>query len=173
MSLNKVLLIGNVGKDPEVRNLESGAKTASFTLATSERYKDRSGETREMTEWHNIVAWRGLADLAENYIRKGSQIYVEGRIRSRSYTDRDGNTRYITEIQADAIQLLGRKSDNPASQNGGNYGHQGGYGGNQGGYGQQQGGYAPAQQPAPRPAAPAPAPAPFVEEGDAGDDLPF
>ncbi len=169
MSLNKVLLIGNVGKDPEVRNLESGAKTASFTLATSERYKDRSGETKEMTEWHNIVAWRGLADLAENFIRKGSQIYVEGRIRSRSYTDRDGNTKYITEIQADSIQLLGRKSDNPASQNtGNNNGHQGSYGGNQGGY----------SAPAPRPVsaaapAPAPAPAPFVDEGDAGDDLPF
>ncbi len=162
MSLNKVLLIGNAGRDPEVRNLESGAKTASFTLATSERYKDRSGETKEMTEWHNIVCWRGLADLAENYIRKGSQIYVEGRIRSRSYTDRDGNTRYITEIQADAIQLLGRKADNPGG--GGSYG------------GAQQGGYqAPASRPAPAPAAPvqAPAPAPFVEEGDAGDDLPF
>ncbi len=170
MSLNKVLLIGNVGKDPEVRNLESGAKTASFALATSERYKDRSGETREMTEWHNIVAWRGLADLAEKYIRKGSQIYVEGRIRSRSYTDRDGNTKYITEIQADAIQLLGRKSDNPATQNdGGNYGHQGGYG-NQGSYGNQGGYSAPAHRPA---SAAAPAPAPFVEEGDAGDDLPF
>ncbi len=158
MSLNKVLLIGNAGKDPEVRNLESGAKTASFTLATTERYKDRNGENKEITEWHNIVCWRGLADLAENYIRKGSQIYVEGRIRSRSYTDRDGNTRYITEIQADAIQLLGRKSDNQ--------------GGN-GGYGSQQGGYAPSA--APRPAAPAAAPsqAPFVEEGDAGDDLPF
>lgn len=109
MSLNKVMLIGNVGKDPEVRHLESGATTASFTLATTERYKDKNGETKEQTEWHNIVCWRSLADIVEKYIRKGSQLYIEGRIRTRSYTDRDGNTRYITEITADNLQMLGRK----------------------------------------------------------------
>ncbi len=116
MALNKVLLIGNVGKDPEVRHLESGAAVATITLATSERYRDRNGETRELTEWHTVIAWRQLADLAENYIRKGSQIYVEGKIRSRSWDDQNGQKRYVTEIQADTIQLLGRRGDNPAAQ---------------------------------------------------------
>lgn len=112
MGINKVLLIGNVGKDPEIRHLEGGASVATITLATSERYRDKNGEMKEITEWHTIVAWRQLADLAGNYIRKGTQIYVEGRIRSRSYDDQNGNKRYITEILADNIQLLGRKSDN-------------------------------------------------------------
>ena len=111
MALNKVLLIGNVGKDPEVRHLQGGASVAPITLATSERFKDRSGEMREVTEWHTIIAWRQLADLAENYIRKGSQIYVEGKIRSRSWDDQNGQKRYVTEIQADVIQLLGRRGD--------------------------------------------------------------
>lgn len=111
MALNKVLLIGNVGRDPEIRHLEGGASVASFSLATTERYKDRSGETREITEWHNIVAWRQLADLAGRFIKKGSQIYVEGRIRSRSWDDANGQKRYITEILADRIQLLGRRDD--------------------------------------------------------------
>lgn len=110
MALNKVLLIGNVGKDPDVRHLEGGASVASFSLATTERYKDRNGETKEVTEWHNIVAWRQLADLASNYIKKGTQIFVEGRIRSRSWDDpATGTKRYITEIEATGIQLLGRK----------------------------------------------------------------
>ena len=116
MALNKVLLIGNVGKDPEIRHLQGGASVATITLATSERYRDRNGESRELTEWHTIIAWRQLADLAENYIRKGSQIYVEGKIRSRSWDDQNGQKRYVTEIQADTIQLLGRRGDNPASQ---------------------------------------------------------
>ncbi len=106
-SLNKVLLIGNVGKDPDVRHLEGGVTTATFTLATTERFKDR-----EQTEWHNIVVWRQLADLAEKYIRKGSQLYVEGRIRTRSWDGQDGQKRYTTEIVADAIQLLGRRGEN-------------------------------------------------------------
>ncbi|MCF0177880.1 MAG: single-stranded DNA-binding protein, partial [Bacteroidales bacterium] len=110
-SLNKVQLIGNVGKDPEIRHLEGGSAVATITLATSERYKDRNGEQREVTEWHTIIAWRSLADLAEKYIRKGSQIYVEGRIRTRSWDDQNGQKRYVTEINADAIQLLGRKGD--------------------------------------------------------------
>ena len=115
-SLNKVLLIGNVGRDPEVRYLDQGAaqngqstKVATFTLATTDRYRDRSGEVRENTEWHNLVLWRQLADLAERYIRKGSQIYVEGRIRTRSYTDQQGLKKYMTEIVADNVQLLGRR----------------------------------------------------------------
>lgn len=118
MSLNKVLLIGNVGKDPEIRHLESGASVASFTLATSERFRDRNGELRENTEWHNIVAWRQLADLAANFIRKGTQIYVEGSIRTRSWDDQNGAKRYTTEIMANSIQLLGRKGDNPAAAEG-------------------------------------------------------
>lgn len=124
MALNKVLLIGNVGKDPEIRHLQGGASVATITLATSERYRDKNGETRELTEWHTIIAWRQLADLAENFIRKGSQIYVEGKIRSRSWDDQNGQKRYVTEIQADAIQLLGRRADNPASQGQQVYGQQ-------------------------------------------------
>ena len=136
MSLNKVLLIGNVGKDPEIRHLESGASVASFTLATSERFRDRNGELRENTEWHNIVAWRQLADLAANYIRKGTQIYVEGSIRTRSWDDQNGAKRYTTEIMANSIQLLGRRGDNPAADG------------------------APAPAPAPAAQRPAPTPAP-------------
>lgn len=109
MALNKVLLIGNVGKDPEIRHLESGAVVATFTLATTERYKDRSGEAVEQTEWHNIVAWSRQAEFAENFIVKGSQLYVEGRIRSRRYTNSAGEERIAYEIQADNLQLLGKK----------------------------------------------------------------
>lgn len=111
MALNKVMLIGNVGKTPDVKFIESsGVTTANFTLATTERYKDRvTGESKEQTEWHNIVCWRSLAEIAEKYITKGSQLFVEGRIRTRSYKDKNGDTRYVTEIMADNIQLLGRR----------------------------------------------------------------
>jgi len=121
MSLNKVLLIGNVGRDPEVRYLEGNAgaqnatKVASFTLATTERYRDRGGELRENTEWHNIVAWRNSADLAEKFIRKGMQIYIEGKLRTRSWTDQQGVKKFTTEVVVDNIQLLGKRSDNPAA----------------------------------------------------------
>ncbi len=115
-SLNKVMLIGNVGRDPEVRYLDQGSaqagqstKVATFTLATTDRYRDRAGELRENTEWHNLVLWRQLADLAEKYIRRGSQIYVEGHIRTRSYNDQQGQKKYMTEIVADNVQLLGRR----------------------------------------------------------------
>ena len=117
MSLNKAMLIGNVGKDPEVRYLDGSngqAKVATFTLATTERYKDRNGETRENTEWHNIVAWRSTADVVERFVKKGTQVYIEGRIRTRSWDDQSGNKRYTTEIMADSLQLLGKKTDNPA-----------------------------------------------------------
>lgn len=122
MSLNKVMLIGNVGKDPDIRYLEgsqnsagNAVKVASFVLATSERYRDRNGELRENTEWHNIVAWRALADLVEKYVKKGTSLYIEGRIRTRSWNDREEKPHYVTEILADGIQLLGRRSDNPAT----------------------------------------------------------
>ncbi len=166
MSLNKAMLIGNVGKDPEVRYLDGSngqAKVATFTLATTERYRDRSGEVRENTEWHNIVAWRNTADVVEKFVKKGTQVYIEGRIRTRSWDDQSGNKKYTTEIIADNLQLLGKRTDNPA--------------GGQSGYA------APANQgysqPAPQPSYAQPAPAPqaavqanLVNE-DPGDDLPF
>lgn len=111
MSYNKVLLIGNVGRDPEVRHLESGTSVATFTLATTERYKDKNGQYQDQTEWHNIVCWRNLADLSQNYINKGSQIFVEGKIRTRSWTDQTGQKRYTTEIVADNIRLLGKRGE--------------------------------------------------------------
>ncbi len=111
MSFNKVLLIGNVGREPEVRHLESGVAVASFTLATTERYKDRNGVMQDQTEWHNIVCWRNLAELSEKYINKGSQIFVEGKIRTRSWSDQSGQKRYTTEIVADNIRLLGKRAD--------------------------------------------------------------
>ena len=135
MSLNKVMLIGNVGKDPEIRYLDGGgqnnpnAKVANFTLATSERYRDRNGNPQERTEWHNIVAWRNSADIAEKYVKKGTQLYIEGRLRTRDWTDQSGNKRYTTEVYVDSMQLLGRKSDNPgASEGGQQYGSQTQYG---------------------------------------------
>jgi single-strand DNA-binding protein len=120
MSVNKAILVGNVGKDPEVRHLEGGTSVARFTLATSDSYKNKAGELIKNTEWHNIVAWRQLADLAEKYIRKGNQIYVEGKITNRQYDDKDGVKRYINEIVADNIRLLGRKEESttPPSYNG-------------------------------------------------------
>ncbi len=117
MSVNKVILVGNVGKDPEVRYLESGVALARFPFATSETYKSKEGERITTTEWHNIVLWRGLAEVAEKYIKKGSQLYIEGRIRTRSYDDRDGNKRYMTEIIADQMQMLGRRSDSEGPSN--------------------------------------------------------
>ena len=117
MAINKVILLGNVGKDPEVRYLDNGVAVANFTLATSERGYTASNGTQvpEKTEWHNIVAWRGLAQIAERFIRKGSQIYLEGKIRTRSYDDNTGNKRYVTEIFADNIELLGRKGETGGS----------------------------------------------------------
>ena len=146
------MLIGNVGRDPEVRVFEGGARRASFTLATTEQFRDR-----EQTEWHNIIAWRQLAELADKYIRKGSQIYVEGRLTTRAWDGNDGVKHYTTEIVANTIQLLGRRNDSSAAGD-------------------------PGPQPEPRynrPAAPAPAPspaasAPVPEPADSTeiDDLP-
>jgi single-strand DNA-binding protein len=107
--VNKVILVGNLGKDPEVRHLEGGVSVANFTLATNDYYKDKSGARIERTEWHNIAAWRGLAEVAEKYLRKGHQVYIEGRIRTRQYQDKDNQTRYITEIVADEMTMLGGK----------------------------------------------------------------
>lgn len=112
MSVNKVILIGNAGKDPEVRYLENGTPKCSFSLATSETYTNKNGEKVTNTEWHNIVIWRGLAEVAQKYVKKGTQVYIEGKIKSRSYDDKDGVKKYITEIVADSMQLLGRKPEN-------------------------------------------------------------
>ncbi|MCX2741390.1 single-stranded DNA-binding protein [Pontibacter anaerobius] len=114
-SVNKVILIGNLGKDPEVRHLEGGVAVARFPIATSESFKDKSGQKQERTEWHNIVVWRGLAEVAEKYLRKGNSVFIEGKIRSNNYTDKDGIQRYSTEIVADNMTMLGGRSDNGGS----------------------------------------------------------
>lgn len=112
MAINKVILVGNIGADPEVRYLEGGTAVASLRLATSETYKNKTGERVTQTEWHNVVLWRGLAEIAEKYVKKGMLIYVEGKLRTRSWDDKDGNKRYTTEVVADTLQMLSRKDDN-------------------------------------------------------------
>ena len=109
MSVNKVILVGNVGRDPETRHLDKGVAVANFSLATTENYTSKTGEKVSTTEWHNIVVWRGLAEVTEKYVKKGSQLYIEGRIRTRSWDDKDGVKRYTTEIYADTMQLLGKR----------------------------------------------------------------
>jgi single-strand DNA-binding protein len=109
--LNKVTLIGNLGKDPEVQTLEGDISVAKFSLATSETYKDKAGQTQTETDWHNIVAWRGLADLASKYLYKGSMIYLEGKLKNRSYMDKDGNKKYVTEIIAESFIMLDKPTD--------------------------------------------------------------
>ena len=163
MSVNKVILVGNLGRDPEVRTFPSGGQVANATLATTERWKDRqSGDMREHTEWHRLVFNDRLAEIAGQYLRKGSQIYVEGSIRTRKWTDQQsGQERSTTEIRVDNMQMLG--SRNAAG------------GGDEGGYERR----APARPAAaaPRsapPAAPAPAPAaPAADLGNMDDDIPF
>ena len=114
--INKVILVGNLGQDPEVRYLEGGTAVANFPLATSENYTDRSsGEKKTITEWHNVVLWRGLAEIAEKYLKKGNQVYIEGKLRTRKWQDKDGHDRYTTEIVGDSMQMLGRKDDNSSS----------------------------------------------------------
>ena len=115
--VNKVILIGHLGKDPEVRYLEGGIAVAKFSLATTESYKDKTGKKVDQTEWHNIVLWRGLAEVAEKYLKKGMQVYIEGRIRSRSWDDKEGNKKYTTEILGDNMTMLGRKEDHGNSGN--------------------------------------------------------
>jgi single-strand DNA-binding protein len=108
-SVNKVILIGNLGKDPEIKRLENGAVIASFPLATSEIFTDKNtGEKREITDWHDIVLWRGLAEVAEKYIRKGTKVYVEGKLKKRSWQDKEGNNRYATEVVGDDLTILSR-----------------------------------------------------------------
>lgn len=166
--INKVILVGNVGLDPEVRTLETGVKVARVRLATTERIFNRqTNETSEHTEWHTITLWRGLAEVVDKFVRKGSQLYIEGRLRSREW-ERDGQKHYATEIVADDMKLLGRRSDNGAQE------------------GYQQSAPSSYGQPAPQPyhqaqptpqpvAQPAPQPVPQapVTINDDPDDLPF
>lgn len=157
--VNKVILVGNVGMDPEVRALEGGVKVARLRVATTERiYNRQTQETKEHTEWHTVTLWRGLADVADRYIRKGSQVYIEGSLRSRDWTDESGNKRYATEIVANDMKMLGRRGDSQGTvPDAGTYG----------------GGYQPQQ---PRPAA---QPQPMsgneiaASKEDEVDDLPF
>ena len=117
-SVNKVILIGNLGKDPEIRYLESGVPIANFSLATSESYVDKStGERRSQTEWHNIVLWRGLAEVAEKFLKKGQKVYIEGKLRTRNWNDKEGNTRYTTEIVADNMTMLSPRSEEMSPTN--------------------------------------------------------
>lgn len=163
MSVNKVILVGNVGKDPETRYLDESTAITKFPMATSETYKNKSGERVSNTEWHNVVLWRGLAQVAEKYVKKGTQIYIEGRIKTRSYDDADGNKKYITEIVGDQMQLLGRKPDDAGEQ------------GSQGAYQAPESTQAPKAQ-ASQGSTPSPSAEP-EEPFDAGidgpDDLPF
>ncbi|MBP9150913.1 MAG: single-stranded DNA-binding protein [Flavobacteriales bacterium] len=117
--VNKAILIGHLGSDPEVRTIESGTKVANFSIATTERYKDKSGNPVDKTEWHNIVMWRGLAEIAEKWLKKGSQVYIEGRLRTRSWDDKDGNKRYTTEILVDNMTMLGGAGGGSGSSSGG------------------------------------------------------
>jgi len=111
MGVNKVILIGNVGKDPEVKNISDTLKVATFPLATSETYKNKNNETVTNTEWHSIVVWRGLAGVVEQWIKKGSPVYIEGKIRTRNWDDKDGQKHYRTEVIADNLQMLGSKPE--------------------------------------------------------------
>ena len=113
MSLNKVILLGYVGKDPEIRYVDNNVPVANFTLATTERgYTTRDGKTiPDRTEWHNIVVWRGLAETAEKYVKKGMQVYIEGKIQTRSWADKEGVTHYITEVIASDLQMLGKREE--------------------------------------------------------------
>jgi single-strand DNA-binding protein len=174
-SVNKVIIVGNLGRDPEIRTFPSGDQVANVTLATTDRWKDKqSGEMKEATEWHRVVFNGRLAEIAGQYLRKGSQIYVEGSLRTRKWTDQAGVEKYSTEIRADQMQMLGSRQ--------GMGGNDGGQGGSQGGDGYEAAprrasapapaqSYAPA---APRAAAPAPATArPSSGFDDMDDDIPF
>jgi len=159
--VNRVILIGNLGRDPEVRRLENGAVVAKFSVATNENYKDKSGEWQTQTEWHDIVVWRSLAERAEQQLKKGAQVYVEGKLTHRSWQDQEGNNRRTTEVVANYFRLIGRRE----------------------GGGDQGGGYFPSagdEQTTASPSAPSPPPAattPATTKPEGGapaeDDLPF
>jgi single-strand DNA-binding protein len=117
-SVNKVILIGNLGKDPEIRHLENGATVGNFSIATSETYTDRTtGEKRESTDWHDIVVWRGLAEITEKYLKKGTKVFIEGKLKKRSWQDKEGNTRYTIEVVADELTILSRAEQGERTMN--------------------------------------------------------
>ena len=179
-SVNKVILVGNLGRDPEVRYTASGDAICNLNLATTDNWKDKAtGERREMTEWHRVSLFGKLAEIAGQYLRKGSQVYIEGSLRTRKWQDKDGQERYTTEIRADSMQMLGSRQGmggNTAPASGGYGGgapSSGGYGGgNQGGgYG---GGYNDGQDFAPAPPPQPKRQAPKTPDfDDLGDDIPF
>ena len=155
-SVNKVIIVGNLGRDPEMRAFPSGDQVANVTIATTDRWRDKNtGENKEATEWHRVVFNGRLAEIVGQYLRKGSQVYVEGSLRTRKWTDQaTGQERYATEIRADTMQMLGSRQGMGGGQQGGGYGDDSGYGDNGGNAGNNGGGY----EAAPRRAAPAPAP---------------
>lgn len=116
--INKVILIGNLGRDPEIRHLESGASVATFSIATNENYRDKAGEWQTITQWHNIVAWRHLAEQAERRLKKGSMVFIEGKLTTRQYQDKDNNTRYVTEVVANLMRPLDRAPADGSSYGG-------------------------------------------------------
>jgi single-strand DNA-binding protein len=152
-SVNKVILIGNLGSDPEVRYLESGSAVAKFSIATTESYTNKSGERVDNTEWHRIELWEGLAKVAEKYLKKGNQVYIEGRIRTDNWTDKDGQQKSGVTIRANSMTLLGGPAGGGAGES------------NSQGYGQQA-----ASRPAPRANDPIP---PSMAASNDDDDLPF
>ena len=174
-SINKVIIVGNLGRDPEMRTFPSGDQVANVTIATTDKWKDKqTGEMREATEWHRVVFNGRLAEIVGQYLRKGSQVYVEGSLRTRKWTDQSGVEKYSTEIRADQMQMLGSRQGMGGPQGGGH--DDGGYGGGE----EQAPRRAPAPRapmaaPAPRPVPQAPAPAPRAASGfdDMDDDIPF
>ena len=183
-SVNKVIIVGNLGRDPEMRTFPSGDQVANVTIATTDKWKDKqSGEMKGATEWHRVVFNGRLAEIAGQYLRKGSQVYVEGSLRTRKWTDQSGVEKYSTEIRADQMQMLGsRQGMGGGGQGGGGQqggGYDDGYGGDQGGYDQAPRRAAPAPRPMAAPA-PRPAPAPVAQApraasgfDDMDDDIPF
>lgn len=154
MSINKVILVGNVGKDPEIRYFDNGSAVANFPLATTEKGYTAANGTQipDKTEWHNIVCWRGLAKVVEQFVKKGSQLYIEGKIRSRTYDDQNGIKRYVYEIYADNLEILGKRGEPNANSTSGGY---------------SQTGSTPVQNQQPAQNQPS---SPFVDDPD---DLPF
>ncbi|MBC7392165.1 single-strand DNA-binding protein [Variovorax sp. GrIS 2.14] len=175
-SVNKVILVGNLGRDPESRTFPSGDQVCNVTIATTDKWKDKSsGEMKEATEWHRLVFNGRLAEIAAQYLRKGSQIYVEGQIRTRKFTDKEGVEKFATEIRVDQMQMLGSRQGMGSPQGGGD--DDGGYSQGGGGGGGGGGGYAP-RAPAAAPRAPAPAPRQAPAKSSSGfddmdDDIPF
>ena len=163
-SVNKVIIVGNLGRDPEMRTFPSGGRVCNVTIATTERWKDKqSGEMKEATEWHRVVFNDRLAEIAGEYLRKGSQVYVEGSLRTRKWTDKDGVEKFTTEIRADEMKMLGKREGMGAPSGGGD---------DDGGYDSAPRRSAPPSR-APAPAASRPASKPASGFDDMDDDIPF